>query len=49
MFRKFASLEGYGEIARNVCIEMMKTLFEHLRTELRKTGEVAPRKVIDIG
>lgn len=44
----FDSLEGYGETARKVCIEMMKMVFEHLRKELRKAGEIAPRKVIDI-
>jgi len=44
-----ANLEGYGESARKVCIEMMKMVFEHLRKELKKAGEVAPRKVIDIG
>lgn len=44
-----ASLEGYGKIARDACIQMMKMVFEHLRNELKKAGEVAPRKVIDIG
>lgn len=43
----FAGLEGYGKVARDACIKMMKILFEHLREELKKAGEVAPRKVID--
>jgi len=42
-----AGLEGYGKVARDACIKMMKILFEHLREELKKAGEVAPRKVID--
>ncbi len=44
----FAGLEGYGESARKTCIEMMKAVFEHLRKELKKAGEVAPRVVIDV-
>lgn len=44
----FAGLEGYGDFARKECIKMMKILFEHLRKELKKAGEVAPRKVIDV-
>lgn len=44
----FAGLEGYGKTARDVCIEMMKRLFEHLRNELKNAGEVAPTKVIDV-
>ncbi len=43
----FAGLEGYGKVARDACIKMMKILFEHLREELKKAGEVAPKKVID--
>ncbi len=44
-----AGLEGYGNLARKECIKMMKILFEHLRKELKKAGEVAPKKVIEIG
>ncbi len=44
-----AGLEGYGDLARKECIKMMKILFEHLRKELKKAGEVAPKKVIEIG
>ena len=42
-----AGLEGYGKVARDACIKMMKILFEHLREELKKAGEVVPEKVID--
>ena len=43
-----AGLEGYGDFARKECIQMMRILFEHLRKELKKAGEVAPRKVLEV-
>ena len=43
-----AGLEGYGDFAKKECIKMMKILFEHLRKELKKAGEVAPEKVIEV-